>query len=351
MADAIPIENVYYLLCYAWDQLEEGETIDIQQGDCHNLTQLFARVLSNGTQRLVKRGFDRGYILHSEETARLRGRLDMTASMARQSWQQGKMVCEFDELSHNVLHNRILKTTISVLQHAKGLSQDDRHRLQKQADILRDIPPVHITGTLFRRVHLHRNNRFYKFLLNVCELIHHSLLPTEQDGSNRFRDFIRDEKRMPYLFERFVRNFYKQHSQFTVGNIQLRWDHSGGQPIKDILPIMQTDVSLKSAERSIILDCKFYKEAMSGWHGQDKLHANNLYQLYSYLRNARHKPGWENSEGILLYPATGEVFDYSFQLDGHPIRVTSVNLDRPWQEIHETLLERIDKHPMKELPN
>lgn len=345
MASEIPIQNIYYLLCYAWDQLQEGEVVNIASEDPKTLAELFGQVLAHGTQRLVRRGFDRGYVVHVEETPRLRGRLNMSASMERLSWTKGRMVCEFDEMSHNVLHNRILKTTIEDVLRADDIDKDTRNLLHEQADFLQDIEPAYLTGGTFRRVHLHRNNRFYRFLLNVCELIFDSKLPEQRDGKTRFRDFIRDEKRMPYLFERFVRNFYsREQNTFRVSNITLKWAATGSEIDLQVLPEMRTDVSLRSAERSIILDCKFYKEAMSGWHGREKLHSANLYQLYSYLRNAEFRDGWQASEGMLLYPAVGEEFDFRFEIDGHPVAVASVNLDRPWREISDRLLQLLARH-------
>ena len=339
MATEIPIQNLYYLLCYAWDQLAEGMLIDIEACDSKSLSELFARVLAHGTQHLVKRGFDRGYLVHGEETSRLRGRFHLSESMKRQSWRQGRMVCEFDELDHNILHNRILKTTILDVLHAGGIEKETRNLLREQAAALRHIAPVQITSGLFRRVHLHRNNRFYRFILNVCELIHDSKLPEQRDGKTRFRDFIRDERKMPSLFENFVKTFFrKEQKRFQVGSIQLKWAAVGTVEHRSVLPIMKTDVSLWSQERSIILDCKFYKEAMSGWRGSEKVHASNLYQIYAYLRNAEERPGWENSEGILLYPAVRSSFDYRVSIAGHPVRILSIDLDRPWSEIHTRLL-------------
>ena len=110
---------------------------------------------------------------------------------------------------------------------------------------------------------------------------------------------------------------------------------------------MRTDVSLRSPERSIILDCKFYKEAMAGRYGTEKIHSTNLYQLYAYLRNAQQKKGWEDSQGMLLYPAVGEEFDYTFEIDSHPVRIASVNLDNTWKEIHERLLSLLKPHCIK----
>jgi 5-methylcytosine-specific restriction enzyme subunit McrC len=345
MAREIPIQNLYYLLCYAWDQLAEGALIDIKASDSKSLSELFARVLAHGTQHLVKRGFDRGYIVQREETAKLRGRFHLSESMQRLSWRQGRMVCEFDELDHNILHNRILKSTMDAVLKAPEVEKETRNLLREQAAYLRHIDPIPVTSGIFRRVHLHRNNRFYRFLLNVCELIHDSKLPEEESGRTRFRDFVRDPKRMPYLFESFVKNFYaREQKEFKVGRAQFHWAATGGEESLAVLPVMKTDVSLWSQNRKFLMDCKFYAEAMSGWLGGEKLHAANLYQLYAYLRNAEHHSGWKGSEGILLYPAVSNAFDYQFVLDGHRVRVVSVNLDLPWNEIHQELLSVISRY-------
>lgn len=342
MAKEIPIQNLYYLLCYAWDQLAEGELIDIKASDARSLEELFARILARGTQHLLKRGFDRGYLTHREEISRLRGRIHLSASMERLSWRQGRMVCEFDELDHNILHNRILKTTINAVVRAGGIEKETRELLREQAATLRRIDPVHITSGLFRRVHLHRNNRFYRFLLNVCELIHDSKLPEQQDGNTRFRDFVRDPKKMPYLFEKFVKNFYaKEQKALKVGSVQFRWTAAGSEEALALLPVMRTDVSLWSQEKRIILDCKFYANAMSGRFGADKLHAPNLYQLYAYLRNAERDLQWKGADGVLLYPAVSSQFDHQFVVEEHSIRIVSIDLDLPWSQIHENLLSII----------
>jgi 5-methylcytosine-specific restriction enzyme subunit McrC len=342
MTKEIPIQNLYFMLCYAWDQLAEDGLVDINATDSKSLSELFARVLAHGTQHLVRRGFDRGYQIHSEDTPRLRGRFNMSASMPCLSGRQGRMVCEFDELDHNILHNQILKTTIDDVLHSKDIEKNTKALLFEQAATLRHIDRIYLTTGIFRRVQLHRNNRFYRFLLNVCELIHDSKLPEQRDGVTRFRDFFRDPKRMPFLFQRFVKNFYaKEQRYFKVDSVQFRWAADGTEEALAVLPVMNTDVSLLAKDRSIILDCKFYAEAMRGWHGQEKIHSANLYQLYAYLRNAEHRLKWERSEGILLYPAVSNGFDHRFVVDGHPIRVSSIDLDRPWRDIEKCLLNII----------
>ncbi len=47
---------------------------------------------------------------------------------------------------------------------------------------------------------------------------------------------------------------------------------------------------------------------------------------------------YEDSEGILLYPAVGEKVDFKAKIDGHPVRVCTVNLDQDWRLIRKDLL-------------
>lgn len=344
MAKEIPIENIYHLLCYAWNYLPEAGEIDVVAKDAHSLDELLARVLTNGSQHLIRQGLDRDYILHSEETSRLRGKFDLTASFSQQTMQQGRMVCEFDDLSHDILHNQILKTTLAILSKNPHIEKDTKSLLHRQLKTLHHITPIRITSRLFHRVRLHRNNRQYRMLLNVCELIHESLLPTQHTGRTRFRDFIRDEKTMPRLFEAFIRNFYDRHSHFAVSAAHLHWNVEGDLQSTALVPRMETDVSLYTPERQIILDCKFYKEAFKTNYGKAKFNRDHLFQLFAYLENAGHSKGWNQLEGILLYPSVSQDFHHQLKLNHHNITLCSIDLNCSWQYV-ETQLLHIIKEP------
>lgn len=51
----IPIQNIYYLLCYAWDKLEEAEPVSVDSDTEHQLLNLFAKVLSERLKWLLKK--------------------------------------------------------------------------------------------------------------------------------------------------------------------------------------------------------------------------------------------------------------------------------------------------------
>jgi hypothetical protein len=74
-------------------------------------------------------------------------------------------------------------------------------------------------------------------------------------------------------------------------------------------------------------------------HGKSSLHSENLYQMFSYLKNAEALGGpYRYAEGILLYPTVGDPIAFGADIQGHHVRVCTVNLDQPWQIIRSDLL-------------
>ena len=73
---------------------------------------------------------------------------------------------------------------------------------------------------------------------------------------------------------------------------------------------------------------------------KEKFHSNNLYQIFSYLKNAEAKGDiYKNCRGVLLYPQVDKLFDESYDIHNHVIKVCTVNLNDNWETIHNRLLE------------
>jgi 5-methylcytosine-specific restriction enzyme subunit McrC len=338
----IPIANIYYLLCYAWDVLDEKETFaDVDTLDSTELLDLFAHVLVNGVRHLLRRGLDRGYIPRQDEIPGVRGKLLVTQTLRRNLLRHGCTACSWDELEYDTLPNRILKTTLQRLRDAEELDPATRADVH---DLLRWLAPVQkieLYGTHFRGVQLHRNNRLYAFLLHICEFVHEHWLPAEKGGARRFRDFVRDG--LPALFENFVFNFYQHElpAGWHVSAPVIQWKLVA--PNADALalvPRMETDVCLRGPGRAVIFDTKFYAQALkSNYYGAAKLIPPNLFQLFTYLRQKSSEPGWEQAEGVLLYPRTIRDLDVEFTTHGHRIRALTLDLAQPWQKIHAALIQ------------
>ncbi|MDR0743862.1 MAG: hypothetical protein LBF05_05860, partial [Tannerella sp.] len=284
----IPIENIYFLLCYAWNKLDEKDRLNVSVDGITELADLFAKILINAVKILLKRGIDKYYLDHTDECLRIKGKIDAAQTLKRNLIFKQKIICVYDEFSENILINQILISTINKLIRTKAL---DKSLCADLAALLRMFPPVdsiEINASVFRRIRLHRNNSFYGFLIQVCRLIYENILPSEKQGIFEFVDFIRDDYKMSRLFEEFVRNFYRieQTKYHKVGRETIRWKFGNISPgDNEYLPRMETDITLENESEKIIIDTKFYRETMSSHFDRERVKSMNLYQLFSYLVN------------------------------------------------------------------
>lgn len=342
-ASPIPIQNLYYLLCYSWNVLSEMGVIDVDKLESTELADLFALVLTSGVRHLARRGLDREYIAQQEVLTSIRGRIDMTTSARRFMFVHGKAQCEFDELSTDTLPNRILKGTLKLLSDVPELDTKLRRDVRRMLRRLPGISDIHIRDADFAHVNLHANNRYYRFLLCVCELIHGSWLVDERTGKCRFRDFLRDDKRMAAVFQNFVLNFYRRHRPtLRARSEQIEWRASSVDANElALLPRMITDITLDLAETTLIIDTKYYGETLSAHYGTQKVHSENLYQLMTYLTNAG-LPESKQVEGMLLYPVVDRALRLRYTIQGFPVRVCTLDLAQKWQGIERELLALVD---------
>jgi len=341
----IPILNIYYLLCYAWDKLEEKEIVDVNAENFKEILDLFAKILINGTTHLIKIGLDRDYIVYQEDISRIRGKVNFSESIKRNILHCAKLNCEYDELDYNILHNQILKSTIRELIKIKKIDKDLKSDLIKINRYFNSIDVVKISNKLFSQVRLNRNNYFYDFLLKVCYLVYNNLLIDEKTGDKKFKDFIREESKMSVLFESFVRNFYKKELEgYESFRETIKWDgQSYNDESKERLPVMQTDISLVSINRKIIIDTKYYKEALRKNYNKEKIISNNLYQIFSYLKNVEVKDKISKKcEGILLYPVVKKEINLRYKISNHKLFIKTINLSQDWKNIHKDLIKIIE---------
>ena len=112
----------------------------------------------------------------------------------------------------------------------------------------------------------------------------------------------------------------------------------------NLLPEMSTDASLRSASRTIIVECKYTEKLFQSRFGAEKLRSEHLYQLCSYLRNLENNTAEADriAEGLLLYPTAGRSLDVAYRLHGHWVRVRTLDLNLPWTAIENQMLELIE---------
>lgn len=347
----VPILNIYYMLCYAWGRVQDRDPARLATiGNLSTVHDLLAKLLAGGTNQLLRRGIERGYMGRREDLAGIRGKVNVSDTAKRALRARGRAACDFEELSADFLPNRILLATLRLLLRPEiDLEEKNRSEVRSAHRRLQGVSAIRLNRQLFGQVSLGGNRRLYRFLLSICRLAYESVLVEEKTGSATFFDFRRDEATMWKLFEEFVTGFYqREQAAFRINprGREIHWidkwaaDDSSWSSI----PAMYADVILVSTGRRIILDTKYYKDALASGRRQagGKLSSDNLYQLLAYLRNRQARfPHGPKHEGILLYPETSGPMRIDIRLENFRIQARTVNLDRPWSDIHQEMLESI----------
>jgi len=344
----IPIENIYYLLCYAWNKLEEKDRVNVSIDDKTELLDLFAKVLINATEMLLKRGIDKSYTDHTEELAGVKGKIEISQTLKSNLLFKQRTICTYDDFSANIISNQILVSTIYRLTRTKGLDKELKNKLVSLQRMLSGIEIIEITNSLFKQVRLNRNNRFYGLVMNVCQIIYESTFPSEEQGKYKFSDFTRDDRKMNQLFEAFIRNFYRmeQKKYRTVRKESIKWQFEiADNESYQYLPEMETDITLENETEKVIIDAKYYSETMAVNYDKERIKSANLYQLFSYLLNQEDGTSkTKNATGILLYPTIETDYNLDFKYFEHSIQIRTINLNSNWRNIATRLKDIVDIH-------
>ena len=83
----IPIRNAWYLLLYAWDMASYRGRWTAEAEASPTLLGLLARILASATRNLLRRQLGRAFAIRGQTIRGLRGRLDLTASLKRLTFQ------------------------------------------------------------------------------------------------------------------------------------------------------------------------------------------------------------------------------------------------------------------------
>lgn len=341
----IPIQNIYYLLSYAWDRLDEAELTQAGIDDFDEVVNLLGKVLANGCHYLFRRGLFRNYQELQEEIPGIRGKLLLKESLSGLSFQNRKAWCQYDELSHNILLNQILKSTLKRLLRIDQIDNSLHGNLKEIFSRFSDVDEINLQLYHFNSVQIHRNNAFYGFLIQICRLIYESSALDETGDHYLFRDFTRDHQKLARLFESFVFNFYKREQQrFKVTSPKFPWPFKSQiEKDNELLPSMFTDIVLEDEQKIIIIDTKFYSNTLSKRSDFESVSFNspNLYQIFAYMQHIPN-PVKKDVGGILLYPDVGNSINATYSWKDQNITFKTIDLDQEWTGIKNELLKLVN---------
>lgn len=332
----IPVQNVYYMLAYAFRLLDTRDHMDVSAEEFDNLHELFAALISRGMKRQVKQGLFRAYLDKRESLPGIRGRIDLRETIKHRFENRKLIACNYDELSVDNYLNQIVKAAARILVHhaaVKDKYRKDVHRMLLFFDEVSDINPQRIQWSQIR---LTPHTQSYRLLLTVSHLLLDGMLMDEKSGAHRLAHII-DDQHMERLYERFIYEYFaREWPQIRVSAPQISWaldDDSAA-----LLPTMRSDVVLTSLSAMLIIDAKYYAENMQSYYDSRSIHSTNLYQIFTYVKNAQVHEGRRVS-GMLLYARTAadQQPEADYKMSGNRISVRTLDLNLPFTLIAHQL--------------
>ena len=176
-------------------------------------------------------------------------------------------------------------------------------------------------------------------LLNICYFVLDGMLQSTEDGSYKMAQFA--DEHMARLYERFVLEYYRHHhTELSANASEIRWNLSEDSEESAIkyLPVMKTDITLKSKTQTLIIDTKYYANTMQKRFDSYSYHSANMYQIFTYVKNSDAESKG-NVSGMLLYAKTGEMItpDAAYMIGGNRIAVKTLDLNGDFAMIKEQL--------------
>lgn len=338
------IKNIYYMLSYAFKELQQEDFKNVAGKEFKDIHNLFAAIIAKCVSRQLKQGLYREYVPAQEDLTVMRGKLNINSTVRLQVQNKQKLFCEFDEFSEDNLYNQILKVTIYRLIRAKGVKPEQKQALRSLIGFFDNVRLIQTDHIPWNRLAYQRSNRNYELLLNLCRLMLKEMLQTTEDGSYKLISF--SDKHMERLFERFIFEYYKKHHDgLTPNSDVLDWNYTSPLPdekMKRIMPKMHTDVTLHKDGKTLIIDAKYYKNAMAQYYDKTTLRSAHLYQIFAYVKNM-DKGNTGNVSGLLLYAKTAEEElpdgddNAECFIGGSRFAIRALDLDQDFEQIKSQL--------------
>ncbi len=347
----IPVRNLWMLLVYAAGLAEFLDRFDAEIDETTELPDLLARLLTVVVERRLRRSLSRGYRSKSELLARVRGRIDWLGTERGLYLQRGRIVCRFEDLTHDTPRNRLVRAALEAMQGLVG----DRELATTCGRLARELMQAGVSvGRPSRmemsRDQIARHDADDRLMVAVANLALDTVLPSEAAGDTHLTRLERDEILLRRIFEKAIAGLYRHelHGQAdwrVRQQASLTWQPELPTPgLMALLPSMSADLILDHGSSGrIVLDTKFTSIITHRLFGNEGLKSAHIYQLYAYLRSQVGKGDAlaDTASGILLHPSLDRHVDEAVTIQGHRLRFVTVDLSMSSSNIRTALLDII----------
>ena len=264
------------------------QSTGLYKGD---ILELMIGIFVNELLLLFKKDINRNYSPVTENETFIRGKIKFAGNINRNSYRRHLHLLEYEQLTENILMNRIFKSVILNLL-LRTTVKENKIKLRQALLWLEDVDQIKLTSNIWDQVVFTRLNHRYKTVFNMAKIFYNNSSVNLNKGDELTFSFL-----VPVngLFEYMV---YKLLYDAAFPDVNVQYQKTNrylgtmnGQSsfllIPDICLVRNNDVLM-------IFDAK-YKEVFSE-EGNIRLSQDDIYQMLAYSIR------YNCNQIVLVYP-------------------------------------------------
>jgi 5-methylcytosine-specific restriction endonuclease McrBC regulatory subunit McrC len=228
-------------------------------------------------EELAKKGLLKSYVIHTENTSSMRGKLLLQHQMLNDAMKKPQFYCEFDELEYDSIENRVILEALTVIER----TSDDPHIRMKSMDFAQRLSGVVQKTTVPKLTRqrmmqsYNRQNLRYQHIHKICDQIIDEV-GIEDIYSGDTSHVVPVFYDMNLLFEQFIQNLFKNYYPDKKLRVETQfkkkaWDGEGDLGPRKMIP----DIT--------IWDGDICKHIIDVKYKIDDISTGDLYQLGFYI--------------------------------------------------------------------
>ena len=277
------------------------------------LLEAFITVFLNDILALAHRGLAHAYREVEGNQPFLKGKLLMAPHLRHNLIHKERFYVRYQEFSPNRPINRLLKSTLLLLQRISR-SHANLSRITQAQIHFEDIPPSANIDADLAKARIDRTMPLYRRLFPLAQLFLKNLAPTTWRGDKSVISLLFP---MEKIFEDYITHRLSRiASDWKITSQDQKHYLMDGSPLNKEVFRLKPDIVARKDDSVRILDAKW--KNLSGENPGKAVNQADLYQMYSYAKKYQQKES-PNVDLRLLYPQTEDFqSEQEFTYEHHP---------------------------------
>jgi len=255
-------------------RIPSSQTLDRFEGD---LLELFIGIYVDELLLQFRRDINRGYNIVSENQSFIKGKIDYTETMKKNSFRKHLHYVHYDQYSEDILLNGIFKS-ISLNLISRTNNKNNKRKLKQSLLWLEDVTRVRLSGDIWNNIKFDRHNSKYEAVFNMAKLFYQNSNPSLNKGKELAFSFLVPLNR---LFELYL---YKILCRYASAEYRIKYQapvkYLARLKDKKLLQLKPDITCINENGIACVIDAKYKYAQYDG--STLKISHDDIYQMLAY---------------------------------------------------------------------